>query len=706
MGVHVEQVVVTGDNSSYERALQQSSTKTAAATKSWTSSFQGFGSVVKTVLALQAVRYVIQFTDAVIQAASHNEEAMNNVKVVFGEAAAAVLDFAKTGADAFNVSENAALDAAGAFGSILKVSGLTEQAAADMSIDLVKLAADLASFKDIEVADALERIRSGLVGEAEPLRTLGILLSETRVKLEAYASGIATAGAELTDAQKVQARYNLLLVDTVDAQGDVARTADSLANQQRDLQEVWDDFQVQLGKTVVPIMNELVGALGATLQTVAPLAPLTDDLLKVLVAYAAVRWLPGFFRALAGSFKLGASGARPFVAGLKDVAKAMALVAVVEGVGGIARQWGTSFEELAAGTGATVDELGRLEDRANEFFGMNELKGFLSLDWSTSKDAARDLGAAWSAAKAELEAAGVPAEEINRIFTETLDVVNADRGSTDLYTAAVGEATKAALANVAANEDRAASHREAADAARLDRVEALKLAGGLVGLMATIDGYNEAQAELNKLKRKGKQGTEEYRDAERGVLTEYLAVKEALVDYAGELAEEEATQREAIRALRGFADQAGLTKREFERLLAEGLGPFSRELDRLDGRKVNVTVLTTYQQSRGDAGRQGGAGQYFPDGVGVATGGIARAASGMIARSPLLVGEGSYDTRWGKGAEAVTPLDDRGIGILSEALGLAMERAGGKGGGHGHPIVIDGYQIARALERDKLRRGG
>lgn len=194
-------------------------------------------------------------------AASDQEEALNKALVTFGRASAVVEEFAEGSANAFGLSKAAALEYAATLGVILQASGLSEKASADMSVELVELAADLASFNNIPVDVALEKIRSGLVGEVEPLRTVGVLLSEATIKTAAYTQGIAESGAELTEAQKVQARFSVILDQTALAQGDFERTSDSLANSQRRLGAVIENVQAALGKGLAPILAQITGRL-------------------------------------------------------------------------------------------------------------------------------------------------------------------------------------------------------------------------------------------------------------------------------------------------------------------------------------------------------------------------------------------------------------------------------------------------------------
>ena len=104
-------------------------------------------------------------------------------------------------------------------------------------------------------------IRSGLVGEAEPLRRFGVLLNEAAVKAEAYRSGIAKVGAVLTEQQKVQARANLIMQQTKLAQGDATRTADSFTNQMRKLQNQVRDTATELGLKLLPIATTVITKL-------------------------------------------------------------------------------------------------------------------------------------------------------------------------------------------------------------------------------------------------------------------------------------------------------------------------------------------------------------------------------------------------------------------------------------------------------------
>ncbi|MFA7250461.1 MAG: hypothetical protein WC273_12620, partial [Dehalococcoidia bacterium] len=200
-------------------------------------------------------------------AASALQESQSKVNVVFGESAGVVNRFSEDSATSFGISQQAALAAAGAYGNMFSTIGLTKDASAEMSVTMVQLAADMASFNDEDPSAMLDRLRSGLSGEAEPLRQFGVLLSEASVKEEAYAAGIAKRGAVLTEAEKVQARFNLIMRQTEIQQGDVARTSDTLANQQRALAAQVDNLQAKIGKALLPYVEKTTQAMNDWIET-------------------------------------------------------------------------------------------------------------------------------------------------------------------------------------------------------------------------------------------------------------------------------------------------------------------------------------------------------------------------------------------------------------------------------------------------------
>jgi hypothetical protein len=209
-----------------------------------------------------AASQVAAFAKESIMAASNMAESLSKVQVVFGEGATEVEAFGKSAAQNLGISNQAALEAAGTYGNLFQAFGLGQGESQKMSTSLVQLAADMASFNNTSIDQAITALRSGLSGETEPLKRFGVALSEVRLKEEALRMGlITTTSGTLPAAIKAQASYALIMRDTALAQGDYARTADGTANTMKTLQAKMEDAKVALGDALMPAFRGLLKIL-------------------------------------------------------------------------------------------------------------------------------------------------------------------------------------------------------------------------------------------------------------------------------------------------------------------------------------------------------------------------------------------------------------------------------------------------------------
>ena len=190
-----------------------------------------------------------------IQGASDLKETLSKVDQVFGTSSKAVRDQADSLAKAYGLPKGAMLDAAASIGLVGKASGQSEAEAAGMSNNLAKLAADAASFYNVPLEEALTKIKSGLVGEAEPLRAFGVLLSEDAVAMEAVRLGLTKTGKDLDESTKVTARASLITSGLADANGDLERTQGSTANQLRKFTGTMDNLATTVGGVFLPALD-------------------------------------------------------------------------------------------------------------------------------------------------------------------------------------------------------------------------------------------------------------------------------------------------------------------------------------------------------------------------------------------------------------------------------------------------------------------
>lgn len=208
-------------------------------------------------LASRGISEVVDFMGDAVSAASDLEEAQSKVNVVFDEGADVIHDWAETAARDMGLARREALEAAGTFGNFIQALGNTQEEASVMSRRLVELAADLASFNNTGVEETLIALRSGLAGEAEPMRRLGVSISAARVEANLLAKGVVRTKSEITDAMKVSERYAIVMQDTELAQGDFRRTSDGLANSQKILNAEFQTASEELGQVLLPLMRDL-----------------------------------------------------------------------------------------------------------------------------------------------------------------------------------------------------------------------------------------------------------------------------------------------------------------------------------------------------------------------------------------------------------------------------------------------------------------
>ena len=297
----------------------------------------GFGKSLKSMAvvagsALAAVG-VGQFFKESITQASDLGESINAVNKAYGDYAGDVL---KLGGDVANrlglstVDFNAAAVRFSSFAE--RVVGKGGDVAGFVD-DLTTRAADFASVYNIDVSEALQVFQSGLSGEAEPLKRFGINLLDSEVKAYAYANGIASVGSELTETQKTQARYGLLLESTNKTAGDFADTSDGLANSQRILSANLQNLQATVGQGLTPIFATFTSAL----------VPLANVIFPALANFLNTYIAPGLQRA-ADAFKAFADTAGEGGASIGNILQNIqqGLIDFVEG-GGLAQM----FERIA-----------------------------------------------------------------------------------------------------------------------------------------------------------------------------------------------------------------------------------------------------------------------------------------------------------------------------------------------------------------------
>lgn len=236
-----------------------------------------------TVGAVFSVAKLIQFGQQSIEVASDMAEVQNVVDTAFGKLSDKMEAFASTSIETYGISKLTAKQTGSTYMAMAKGMNIASDTASDMAISLTGLSADMASFYNVEQSVASTALDSIFTGETETLKKFGIVMTEANLSAFALSQGITKNISDMSQAEKVQLRYQYVMSQTSLAQGDFARTSNGWANQTRMLSQ---KFQ------------ELSGIIGQVLMNVVlPAVQVLNKALTVLIEYATEA-----YNALSGMF--------------------------------------------------------------------------------------------------------------------------------------------------------------------------------------------------------------------------------------------------------------------------------------------------------------------------------------------------------------------------------------------------------------------
>lgn len=207
-----------------------------------------------------------------IDISSSLTEVENVVRTTFGNYEKLIQDFSKTSIQDFGMSELTAKQVASRFQAMGTAMGFSQGKMADMSLQLTKLTADMASFYDMEQSDVARNLQAVFTGETEPLRKYGLDLTQATLKEWAMKQGLDADISSMTQAEKTMLRYQYVMANTAAAQGDFARTSDTWANQVRILKQSFEQLAAIIGGALINAFKPFVRTLNAVMQKVIAFA--------------------------------------------------------------------------------------------------------------------------------------------------------------------------------------------------------------------------------------------------------------------------------------------------------------------------------------------------------------------------------------------------------------------------------------------------
>lgn len=363
-----------------------------------TASFN-LSALFKTAIGFKAIQGLVDFGRSAVDLGSQITEVENVVDVAFGSMSDKAYQFASTAKEQFGLSELAAKQYSGTMMAMMKSSGVAQDAASKMSISLAGLAGDIASFYNIDTDTAFQKIRSGISGEIEPLRQLGINLSVANMEAYALSRGITTSYNAMSQAEKVALRYNYLMSVTGDVQGDFARTSGTWANQVRLLTLNFQSLSAVIGQGLIAGILPAIQALNALMSKLMQAANVFRNFMYVLMGKklkGSQSGVSDIVSNLGGIETAGddaSSGLDDATSSAKKLKKALSVLPFdqLNQLTDNSDNSGTASKSLGSGLGDLADSFAGIQDSLDEVLTVDETpinkwaskirKAFLAKDW-------------------------------------------------------------------------------------------------------------------------------------------------------------------------------------------------------------------------------------------------------------------------------------------------------------------------------------
>lgn len=271
----------------YTEAEQKVIDKTAAVVKKLEESgnkFEKTGEKISKVgnkITLGVTTPVVAAGAAIYKYSSDLTEAENKTKEVFKNMSGDALTWSQTSLDKMGMARSTALDAVSLYGGMATAMGLTRKRATDMSKSLTELSVDLASFHNTSLDQASTALKSIFTGETETLKNYGIVMTEANLKAYALSQGIKTNYSEMSQAEKVQLRYNFVLNASKDAIGDYERNCGEAASQMKKLPEALKELATSFKDNVEPVITPIITSLNGAIVSFGKWSKTTKNVVTV-----------------------------------------------------------------------------------------------------------------------------------------------------------------------------------------------------------------------------------------------------------------------------------------------------------------------------------------------------------------------------------------------------------------------------------------
>lgn len=227
---------------------------------------------IKTAAVMAGIRQLYGSISKMIVASNSYQEDLNLFTVAMGQYAEEAQEYAESVSKVAGIDPGKWMRNQGVFNTLLSGFGSVADRSYLMSKNLTQLGYDISSFFNISVEESMQKLQSGISGELEPLRRLGYDLSQAKLEQTALTLGIEKYVSAMTQAEKAELRYYAIMTQVTEAQGDMARTLESPANQLRVFKAQLEMTARSIGNIFIPILMKLLPIAIAIVNAIRKLA--------------------------------------------------------------------------------------------------------------------------------------------------------------------------------------------------------------------------------------------------------------------------------------------------------------------------------------------------------------------------------------------------------------------------------------------------
>ena len=266
--------------------LANSINKLKSSNKKGVSSLNSMSSALKKIGTITAIAKIGKSIQGFVKSSSSYISNMNYFNTTMGEMKKTATDFINTMSNKFYLDPSNLMNYMASFNSLIKGFGIANKEAYLMSKNLTQLSYDLAAYKGLRIEDAMQKIKSGISGELEPMRAIGVALDQATLQETAYELGIKKRVTAMTRAQKTELLYYQMMKSTSQAQNYFASTLARSTKQINGttqiilnpstalmlLKQQFTQLGVAIGNIFIPILTKMIPYIMAATQVLKELA--------------------------------------------------------------------------------------------------------------------------------------------------------------------------------------------------------------------------------------------------------------------------------------------------------------------------------------------------------------------------------------------------------------------------------------------------